>query len=114
MSIASCSRSLLQPGWRGPPAGRAPPPSCEWRRAREVQPGHARQQDCLEVAAARRVDVLQRTSGVAGRGRGAVEEVDDAGELGARVPSLELRVVLRILPVPVVLLAERDQDLVDE
>ena len=32
-SISFRSRSLLQPGRRGPPAGRAPPPSCESRRA---------------------------------------------------------------------------------
>src|SRR5205085_11868887 len=73
--------------------------------AGEVQPGYARQQDGNEIAAVDRVDRLQRAP---------IEEILEARDFRRRIQRLELCVVLRVRPVPSILLPERDDDLVDE
>ena len=73
-------------------------------RPREVEGRNARQQHRDEVVAPARRRRRQR----------GVQNVDQRCQLRVEVVPDELRVVLRILPVPVVLLAERDQGLVDQ
>ena len=96
---------------------RVQPQQVGLRVAREVEVEaaglEARQQDRVEIAAARRVDVLEHTACMTLR-RHAVERVLEARDLGRRVVVLELGVVRRIGAVPVVLVAERNHDLVDQ
>ena len=64
----------------------------------------AREQDRGEIVAARRGRVVEH----------GVEAVLEPGHLGGQVAVEEVRVVGGVGPVPAVLLAERDHDLVDE
>ena len=85
--------------------------NCVFRRSRsafvsprEVQRRNAGEQHGDEIAAPARGRVVEDR----------VEAVHEARELGIRVPVRELAVLARIGRVPVVLLPDRDDDLVDE
>ena len=70
----------------------------------EVQTGHAREEDGLDVAAGRLRRVVEHR----------VQRVGELRDLGAQVVRGEARVTRGIRGVPAVLLPERDDDLVDQ
>ena len=84
--------------------GRVQPEQVGLRRAGEVQPRNARQQHRDEIGSSGRRDV----------GQARIEQVDEHRHLGIGVARGEVGVVLRLGSVPEILLAERDDDLVDQ